>query len=276
MRPELNSGRNLVEFEPSPGQRHHTAWLDPELPATFVVVEEVLASVAATFRGTYIHIGGDETRGMPHDLYSSFVRRVRGLVRSMGKRPLGWQETARAGLGSDDIIQYWLSETSLRASLPKTVRSQIEAGVAMSCCDIETAVTTPVPVIVSPSSHCYLDVAYSEPSEDPEQVQRQGRLGSSFYSPKTVAESFDWEPAEALGPRRATHVAGVEGAMWAETISTFDDLCFLLLPRLAGIAPKAWSEAATWTDHRDRLALHGGLWAQDALTYFRASTIDWV
>src|SRR5262249_40624691 len=70
MRPELNAGRNVVEF--------HTAWLDPELPATFEVVEEVLAGVAAIFRGPYIHIGGDEPRGMPHDLYSSYVQRVRG------------------------------------------------------------------------------------------------------------------------------------------------------------------------------------------------------
>ena len=38
------------------------------------------------------------------------------------------------------------------------------------------------------------------------------------------------------------------------TISDFDDLCFLLLPRLAGVAHKGWSDpqVATWTDHRDR------------------------
>ena len=35
-------------------------WLDPELPATFTLVEEVLAGVAAIFPGPYIHIGGDE------------------------------------------------------------------------------------------------------------------------------------------------------------------------------------------------------------------------
>src|SRR5262249_11129062 len=110
MRPELNSGRNLVEFEFAPGHTHHTAWLDPELPATFEVVEEVLAGVAALFRSPYIHIGGDEPRGMPHDLYSSYVQRVRGLVRSIGKRLLGWHEPTPAGLGPDDVIQYWRSE----------------------------------------------------------------------------------------------------------------------------------------------------------------------
>jgi hexosaminidase len=276
MRPELNSGRNLVEFELPPGHTHHTTWLDPELPATFEVVEEVLARVAAIFRGPYIHIGGDEPHGMPRDLYSSYVQRVRGLVRSIGKRPLGWQESARAGLGPDDVIQYWFSDIALPASLSSAVRAQIEAGVAMSRRDVETALMASVPVIVSPLSHCYLDVPYAEPSADPGQAERQGRVGSLLYSPRTVAESFDWEPTEALGPGRAAHVAGVEGAIWAETISDFDDLCFLLLPRMAGIAHKAWGEVATWADHRERLARHGRLWAQDGLTYFRTSTVDWL
>jgi hexosaminidase len=278
MRPELNTGRNLVEFELPPGHTHHTAWLDPELPATFEVVKEVLAGVAAIFRGPYIHIGGDEPRGMPHDLYSSYVKRVRGLVRSIGKRPLGWQESARAGLGPDDVIQYWFSDIALPASLPLEVRAQMDADVAMSRRDVETAVAASVPVIVSPLSHCYLDVPYAEPSADPGQAERQGRVGLRLYSPKTVAESFDWESTEALGPGRAAHVAGVEAAIWAETISDFDDLCFLLLPRLAGVAHKAWSDpqVATWTDHRDRLARHGRLWAQDGLTYFHTSTVDWL
>jgi hexosaminidase len=278
MRPELNSGRNLVEFEFSPGHTHHTAWLDPELPATFEVVKEVLAGVAAIFRGPYVHTGADQPRGMPHDLYSSYVQRVRGLVRSIGKRPLAWQESARAGLGPDDVIQYWFSDIALPASLPPEFRAQRDADVAMSRRDVETAVAASVPVVVSPLSHCYLDVPYAEPSADPGQAERQGRVGLRLYSPKTVAESFDWEPAEALGPGRAAHVAGVEAAIWAETISDFDDLCFLLLPRLAGVAHKAWGgpEVATWTDHRDRLARHGRLWAQDGLTYFRAPTVGWL
>jgi hexosaminidase len=278
MRAELNTGRNLVEFKLPSGHTHHTAWLDPELPATFAAIEEVLAGVAAVFRSPYIHVGADEPRGMPHDLYASYVRRVRGLVRSMGKRPLGWQESARAGLGPDDVIQYWLSDIALAAASPPEVRARMDADVAASRRDVETAVAASVPVIVSPLSHCYLDVPYAEPSTDPGQAERQGRLGLRLYSPKTVAGSFDWEPAETLGPGRAAHVAGVEAAIWAETISDFDDLCFLLLPRLAGIAHKAWSDprVATWTDHRDRLARHRRLWAQDGLTYFRTSTVDWL
>jgi hexosaminidase len=214
---------------------------------------------------------------VPHDLYASYVRRVRDLVRSLGRRPLGWQESARAGLGPDDLMQYWYTEIALAGSLPPEVRAQAEANLAMSRRDVENAVAAPVPVIVSPLSHCYFDVPYAEPSADPAQAERQGRAGLRLCSPATVAESFDWEPTHALGPGRAAQVAGVEATIWAETITDFDDLSFLLLPRLAGMADKAWSapQVTTWTDHRERLAPHGRLWAQDDLTYFRTSTVNW-
>jgi hexosaminidase len=278
MHPELNSGRNEA------GHAHRAAWLDPELPATFPLVEDVLTGVAEIFPSPYIHIGGDEPWGMPHGLYVSYVRRMRDLVRSMGKRPLGWQESARAGLGPDDIVQYWLSGIAIAASVSAEVRAKIDADLAMARRDVGTAVAASVPVIVSPQSHCYLDVPYAEPSADPAQADRHGRVGLRLYAPMTVAQSFDWEPAEALGAGRAAQVAqvaqvaGIEAAIWAETISDFGDLSFLLLPRLPGVAHKAWSDpqAATWADHRDRLAWHGRLWAQDGLTYFRTPQVGWL
>jgi hexosaminidase len=239
-------------------------------------VARVLAGAAAIFPGRYIHIGGDEPWGMPHDLYASYVRRVREIVRSIGRRPLGWQESARAGLDAADVVQYWFTGIALPPSLPPEVRARMDADLALSGRDVETAVAASAPLIVSPLSHCYLDVAYAEPSADAAQTARRGRVGLRFYAPRTVEESFHWEPAVALGAGRGAHVAGVEAAVWAETISGFDDLSFLLLPRLPGVAHKAWSARATsWTDHRDRLARHGRLWAQDDLTYFRTTTVDW-
>jgi hexosaminidase len=278
LHPELNTGRNQVDFELPPGRKHRAVWLDPELPATFELIEPVLAGVAAIFPSPYLHIGGDEPRGMPHDLYASYVQRLRRLVRSLGRHPLGWQESARAGLGPDDVIQYWFTDIALPASLPPQVRAQMDADLALSRRDVEVAAAASVPVIASPLSHCYLDVPYAEPSADPAQADRQGRVGLRLYAPQTVAASFEWEPADVLGPGREAQVAGVEAAIWAETISGFDDLCFLLLPRLAGIAHKAWSTPryADWADHRDRLARHGRLWSQDELTYFRTSAVDWL
>jgi hexosaminidase len=278
LHPELNTGRNQVELELLPGHKRRKVWLDPELPATFGLMEQVLAGVTEIFPGPYLHIGGDEPYGMPHDLYASYTERLRRLVRALGRRPLGWQESARAGLGPDDVIQYWLAGIALAESAPPQVRAQLDTDLALSRRDLETAAAASVPVIVSPLSHCYLDVPYAEAPADPAQADRQGRVGLRLYAPATVADSYEWEPADVLGPGREAQVAGVEAAIWAETISGFDDLCFLLLPRLPGVADKGWSapQLASWAGHRDRLARHGRLWAQDGLTYFRSSTVDWL
>jgi hexosaminidase len=72
------------------------------------------------------------------------------------------------------------------------------------------------------------------------------------------------------------HLAGVGGAIWTETVKDFGSLTFMLLPRLPGVAQKAWGDPQVgWADHRERLATHGRLWAQDGLTYFKSSIIDW-
>src|SRR4029077_3813663 len=249
--PDLISGRNEVEYEFLPGHRRRAVWLDPELPATFELMEQVLAGLAGIFPGPYLHIGADEPRGMPDEVYASYVRRLRRLVRILGKRPLGWQESARAGLGPDDVIQLWLTGIDLPASASPQVRAQVEAEVALARRGAETVAAASVPVIVSPLAHCYLDVPYAEPPADTVpastglantgQAERHARLGLRVYAPKSVADSFGGEPADTLGPGRAAQVAGVEAAIWAETISGFDDLTCLLLPRLAGVAHRAWS-----------------------------------
>jgi hypothetical protein len=72
--------RNLVELELAPGDTGHTAWLDPELPSTFKVMEEVwpvlrLSSAAGTSTSA-----AASPAGCPHELYSSYVRRVRAAT----------------------------------------------------------------------------------------------------------------------------------------------------------------------------------------------------
>ncbi len=282
LHPELDTGRNDVDYEVLPGHPRHAVWLDPELPATFGLMEQVLAGVAAIFPGPYLHIGADEPRAMPDEAYMSYVRRLRRLVRSLGRRPLGWQETARAGLRPDDVVQFWLTGFDLPPDVAPPVRAQVDAELALARRDVEAAVSVSVPVIVSPLPYCYLDVPYAEPPAaaalgDAAQADRLSRLGLRVYASRTVAESFGWDPGEALGPGRAGQVAGVEAAIWAETITGFDDLTFLLLPRLPGVADKGWSapRSGAWPAHRDRLARHGRLWAQDGLEYFRASTVNW-
>jgi hexosaminidase len=163
------------------------------------------------------------------------------------------------------------------ASPEVRARADVNLDLARSRTDLQTAAAASARVIVSPQSHCYLDVPYADPLADPAQADRLARLGPRLYAPQTLADSFAWDPGEALGLSGRPQVGGVEAAVWAETVADFADLSFLLLPRLPGIAHKAWSDqqAASWTEHRDRLARHARFWAQDDLTYFRAAAVRW-
>ena len=164
------------------------------------------------------------------------------------------------------------------SSLPAHFAAMIKKNIARSREDIERALKFSIPILLSPLSHAYFDVPYAEPSADPRQEERRRGVGQRVYAPKTIAETFDWDPAEALGPNAPlANLAGVGSAIWGETIKDFTDLTFMLLPRLAGIAEKGWSDpqVSSWADHRARLAAHGRLWSQDGLTYFKSSTVDW-
>ena len=170
-------------------------WLDPELPATFELMEQVLAGLAGIFPGPYLHIGADEPRGMPDEVYASYVRRLRRLVRTLGKQPLGWQESARAGLGPDDVIQLWLTGIDLPASASPQVRAQVEAEVALARRDAETVAAASVPVIVSPLAHCYLDVPYAEPPADTVPADAAPTRGRRSVTPASACGSTRPRPS---------------------------------------------------------------------------------
>ena len=158
-------------------------------------------NVAEIFPSPYLHIGGDEPlRDAARPLR---VLRAAGPGRPSARSvSVRWDGRSRRGpvCGADDIIQYWFAGAAPPPRCRPEIRAQPDADLASSRRDVETAVAASVPVIVSPLSHCYLDVPYAEPSADPAQADRQARVGLRLYSPSTVAESFGWEPAEALGP----------------------------------------------------------------------------
>jgi hexosaminidase len=247
LHPELSTSRNV--------DRGDNVWLDPESPATFAVIESALDELTELFDSPFVHIGGEQPLGMPDELYVTYVKHLHEFLRSIGKKTVGSQETVRAITDSDHIIQYWSRGEDVREALKKSV-----------------------PVIVSLVDHAYFDVPYAESSADPAQEDWRRRIGLQIHHPRSVAETFEWEPVSAVGEgARSKNLAGVCAAIWSETIDNFDELTFMLLPRLAGAAAKAWSDprTASWAVHRERLAAHGKLWAQDDLTYFHSSLVDW-
>ena len=139
-------------------------------------------------------------------------------------------------------------------------------------------------MILSPVSHVYLDRPYRETSVDSSQGELRKRLGLSAYPRATVEQAFAWDPRGALGGTGAqvrssseSSVVGIEAAMWAETVVDESELHFMLLPRLPGVAERAWASgpSAPWAEYRWRLAGQRAVWQARGWGHFGSSLVPW-
>ncbi|MBF9066487.1 family 20 glycosylhydrolase [Streptacidiphilus sp. NEAU-YB345] len=263
--------------------------LDAHDPGTRAFLVDVLTEVARLTEGPYLHFGGDEAVGADADAFTEAVTLARDVIRRAGKRPVGWQESSRAGIGSGDIAQFWVDVAMME--LPETEQELharpelVDAGYTLRTCDLLRRFFAPTDgdlarivagggrVLLSPQSHLYLDRPYDAAVVPPEQAERARRLGFA-YRPRSVAHTAGFDPA-AYG-LRPENVAGIEATLFGETLCCFEDLTTLLLPRLAGVAEAAWTGAApSWDEYRGRLALHSRLWRERGLTWLPTTEVDW-
>jgi hexosaminidase len=143
--------------------------------------------------------------------------------------------------------------------------------------DLDKALDQGASILISQSTSAYLDTKYREPSADPAQAVDHARLGMPFYPKFTIEEFFAWDPATIRPTLGEERIVGVEAGIWCETILTIDDLFFMLLPRLPGIAEKGWSPAApvdeAWESYEPRLAAQADTWQRRGWRYFRAQSV---
>jgi hexosaminidase len=121
----------------------------------------------------------------------------------------------------------------------------------------------------------YFDTRYAETSADPAQAAMQANIGlpASIYGSGTVPDAFDWDPATIEPELPLERIAGVEGAIWSDTITDERELLFQLLPRLPGVAEKGWSDPEAWTAYHPRLAAQRRLWDAMGVHYFVSSLV---
>ena len=100
--------------------------LDPANPQTYAFIRAVFTQVAQLFPEPYLHFGGDEVaddawKGLKDvdelkaksglkttkEVEAYFVRNVVGIIQSLGKRPMAWDEQAEAGASKDVVIEWW-------------------------------------------------------------------------------------------------------------------------------------------------------------------------
>ena len=120
--------------------------LDPDCDVTWRFVEDVVDAVVAQFpQSGYVHIGGDETFGMPDATHAAFVQRAIEIVKSRGRKAVGWQEVARAAVGEEELVQHWMDFDAmgsnpkledLKALVPEEFLSLLMDNIVKSGADV--------------------------------------------------------------------------------------------------------------------------------------------
>lgn len=232
----------------------------------------------------YLHVGADEAWGIAPDAYARYVSEVRELVLAAGRRVLGWQEHARASTTPGSVAQLWIEPEFLTgaddiaehvADTPPELLELMAAHFAATAGDLDAAVRQGANILLSPASQLYFDRPIAEASLDREQEDRRPRLGMPVYPPLALADIVARDPLSSAPGLDPSRVAGVEAAIWCETITDAADLELLLLPRLAGLAEVGWRATRAWDDHAAALAAQAPAWDRRGWGYLRAATVPW-
>ncbi|MUP45097.1 beta-N-acetylhexosaminidase [Gramella sp. BOM4] len=115
--PELNceNNKNIEPKRATPPELYdgyNVGWtrLCLEDEKTYDFVDDIIKELANITTGKWIHIGGDE---IEDPLYEEFIEKAAGIVSKYGKTPIGWEESAKAELSDNFIVQRWTGEINI-------------------------------------------------------------------------------------------------------------------------------------------------------------------
>lgn len=226
---------------------------------TFTFLENVLTEVMDLFPGEYIHIGGDECpkdrwKACPscqaliqkeglkdeHELQSYFIRRIERFLNSKGRQIIGWDEILEGGLAPNATVMSWRG---------------VNGGIA--------AAKQGHKVIMTPTSHCYLDYLQANNANEP--------ITFGGYLPLEKVYSYDPVPEE-LTSQEARFIMGAQGNVWTEYMRSSEQVEYMAFPRAIAIAELTWTpkERKNYGDFSARLARHFPRLDNYGLNYSRA------
>lgn len=224
--------------------------------SVFTFLQNVLTEVMDIFPSTYIHIGGDEVEKDPwkkctkcqarikaeglkdeNELQSYFIKRIEKFIVSKKRKMIGWDEILEGGLAPEATVMSWRGESG-----------GIEAAKMKH------------DVIMTPGNPCYFDHYQAGPEGEPLAIGGMNTL-SSVYNYEPVPKELNVEEAK--------YVLGAQGNVWAEYITTPEQLEYMVLPRMQALAEVLWTSAANknWNDFSQRLQFHFKKFEQQGLHY---------
>jgi len=240
---QVNAGDDFIDWSGMNG--HITAKidnnLDPSKKEVYEYLDLIFGELATLFPFEYMHMGGDETAKNnweksedikalmqkenlknQEEVQSYFVRRVENIMQSKGKKLMGWDEILEGGLAPEAAVMSW-----------RGVKGDAEAAKQNH------------PVVMSPSSHNYLDYYQGEATAE-----------GSVYAGLRMKKTYSFEPVpEGVDEK---YILGNQGNLWSEQLQNIRNLEYMAWPRLMAIAEVAWSPKLSkdWDQFSTKVEAH--------------------
>lgn len=205
---------------------------------TYKFIDDVFREVSEISSSKYLHIGGDEALSTKKVDYDYFVGRVSKIAEKYGKTPIGWDPIDTSPeINNTVILQNW--QDSNEAARKKEMN-----------------------MVISIAKKAYLDMKYNK--ETPYGLDWAGYI--------SVETAYTWDPTD-FAPRNL--VLGLEAPLWTETISTQDQMDYMIYPRLPGYGEIGWApkENRNWNEYKVRLKNQEKRFESLGINYYRDPSI---
>jgi hexosaminidase len=238
----VRSGEKIIDWHDNGS---FTALVDNALcPANEKVydfLDKVFAEVAALFPFAYIHIGGDECahnfwEKLPEikdlmrreklnsmdEVQSHFTRRVVDIVRHHGREAIGWDEILEGGIPAGTGVMSW-----------RGTAGGIKAAQQQH------------PVVMSPTTHCYLDYMKGDVAMEPK-----------VYATLRLKQAYSFNPLPPGVPK--TYILGGQANLWTEQVYNLRHAQYMTWPRAFATSEALWSPIAAknWSHFVQRVESH--------------------
>ncbi len=267
--------------------------IDVSLPSTYAFLEKVTDELIAMYKEASaplqtIHFGGDEvpegvwekspaaqrlmasSLEIPHvdELWYYFFNRINGMLQSRGLYLSGWEEIgmkkALVNGRRKMVVEPRFASENFHADVWNNLGDNADLAYRLANAGYK--------VVLTNVTNFYFDLAYSHSFYEPGQYwggyvdldkpfrfipyhYYRNQLDYATGKPVDVGRYAGMEQLTEAG---RANIVGLQAPLWSEIITSPERMEYLLLPKLFGLAERAWAQNPDWATETDEAKAQAG------------------
>ncbi|MBR5673630.1 MAG: family 20 glycosylhydrolase [Muribaculaceae bacterium] len=254
-------------------QSYHDNVLNVASDDVYRFIDRVVEELQKMYKGAglkleTVHLGGDEVpnnawskspdvqalmqrEGLKtqHEVSEYYIRRISDLLAARKIRIEGWQEVA---LDHKPEFNAVMTPRVAGVNAWSTVGSRSDVPYRLA--------NDGYPVILSNVTNFYMDMGYSWHQNEQglhwggkvDEFDAWSGLPANIYASARTAVDGTPLNITTAGDGKAKlekpeNIIGIQAQLWGETLRSFDEVQYLLLPKMMGVSERAWTAMPEWS-----------------------------